>query len=403
MPDESKGRQIDSYIRGVLKNAEAFRGDVSPQRFGRPALRTLSRGFQFHPDYFGSCSVTSLCTGPDGRVYGATSGERGHLFCFETVTNLQIHMLGALPNGESVKRSLAMDRAGTLYCGTIPDGYLDKSDWEAYEGGHLYSRKVKVFAAWSENLDWRYHVDPEGEFADLAIPVPHEGVYAMAADQDRNVLYGISFPNGVFWSYSLESGDVQHHGRLFEEKLPLSFSGKPKTFGRAILVHPEGRVYCSGQSGELYRYDPEASVIEPTGCLLPTVKERQKWLRAECFVLGPDGLIYGGTSDGFLFRYRPDTNRLDNLGKPLPQMGLPGLVVKGEMLYGIVGEENGYARIFSYGIRNGAVADWGNFAFIPDDSSAWIATEFDGMVADGYGNFILGELGWRAEVILLRI
>ena len=403
MSEQLRGRQIDDHIRGILKNAEAFRGDVPPQRFGRPALRTLARGFQFHPDYFGSCAVTALCVGPDGRAYGATSGKCGQLFCFETVTNLAIHMLGALPNGESVKRSLAMDRAGALYAGTIPDNYLEKNDWESYAGGRLYSRKVNVFTAWSENLDWRYNVDPDGEFADLGIPAPHEGVFSMAIDRDRSMLYGISFPNGIFWSYAIESGDIQHHGRLFAEKMPLSFSGKPKTFGRAIFVHADGRAYCSGRAGELYCYDPGDSVLRPTGCMVPTVKERQKWVRAECFAPGADGMIYGGTSDGFLFRYCPETDRLDNLGKPLPQMGLPGLVARGHTLYGIAGEKDGYARVFSYDTRNGTVKDWGNFAFIPDDSSAWIATEFDAMVADGYGNFILGELGWRAEVILLRI
>lgn len=395
--------KIEDYIKTVLKNAKVFRGDVSPQKFGRPALRTVARGFQFQPQYFGSCSVTSLCMSPDGRVYGATSGECGYLFCFETVTNLKIHILGALPNRESVKRSLVVDRRGTMYAGTIPNNYLEKDDWQSYKGGHLYSRKIKVFTAWSENLDWRYNIEGEGEFTNLGVPVNHEAVYSMAIDQNKNVIYGISFPNGIFWSYSIESKKVKQHGRLFEEKLPLSFSGKPKIFSRAIFVHSDNRVYCSGQDGELYCYNPGDNEIRPTGCLVPTIKERQKWVSVECFVMGSDNLIYGGTSDGFLFRYCPETNRLDNLGKPLPQMGMPGLVVKGDKIYGIVGEKDGYARIFSYDVRNSTVEDWGNFAFIPDDSSAWIVTEFDCMIADGYGNFILGEVGWRAEVILLRI
>jgi len=394
---------MEEFILKVIKNAEAFRGDVSPQRHGRPALRTVSRGFQFAPEYFGSCSVTSLCTGPGGRVYGATSGKCGHLFCFETVTNLNIHMLGAMPNSESVKQSLVADLEGTLYAGTIPDGFLEKQDWSSYEGGRLYSRGVGSFTQWSENLDWRYKIEPEGEFVDLGIPVPHEGVYCMAVDHGSKTIYGISFPNGVFWSYSIEERKTAQHGCLFSEKLPLSFSGKPKTFGRAMLVCGGGRVYCSGEAGELYCFDPESGELRPTGCLLPTVKERQKWVSAGCFVAGPGDLVFGGTSDGFLFRYCPETNRLDNLGKPLPQMGMPGMALKDGKIYGIAGEKDGYARIFSYDLNTTAIEDWGNFAFIPDDSSAWIVTDLDCMVADGYGNFILGETGWRAEVVLLRI
>jgi hypothetical protein len=66
-------------------------------------------------------------------------------------------------------------------------------------------------------------------------------------------------------------------------------------------------------------------------------------------------LIYGGTSDGYLFRFDPEKQTVDNLGKPLIAYEINGLALSSDgILYGVGGDDQGMARMFSYDPQNGS-------------------------------------------------
>jgi len=65
--------------------------------------------------------------------------------------------------------------------------------------------------------------------------------------------------------------------------------------------------------------------------------------------LDPSGLIFGGTSDGYLFRFDPEHMTVSNLGKPLLEYHISGLArASNRKLYGVGGDEDDMARLFSY-------------------------------------------------------
>lgn len=82
---------------------------------------------------------------------------------------------------------------------------------------------------------------------------------------------------------------------------------------------------------------------------VPAVPGREPWTRVDAFLCDPSGLIYGGTSDGYLFRFDLDTATIQNLGKPLHQYRIAGLVkASNGKIYGVGGDEDEMARLFSY-------------------------------------------------------
>jgi len=69
----------------------------------------------------------------------------------------------------------------------------------------------------------------------------------------------------------------------------------------------------------------------------------------DTFLLDPSGAIFGGTSDGYLFRFDPESMAVSNLGKPLLEYRITGLVRGSNgKLYGVGGDEDDMARLFSY-------------------------------------------------------
>ena len=110
------------------------------------------------------------------------------------------------------------------------------------------------------------------------------------------------------------------------------------------------------------------------------------------FSADPSGLIYGGTSVGYLFRLNPENLTVANLGKPLMGYGINGLVrVPGGKLYGVGGNPNEMARLFSYDPSAAAYELLGFVDVNRRPYYTWQAYTVGAMAADGYGTVYLGE------------
>ena len=107
-----------------------------------------------------SSPITALLAHSNGKVYGATSGKKSHLFAYDSRVN-KVFPLGVLPKAQGVHGCLAEGKDGLVYIGTgknehemlvltrkMPEGrraienqlWADiESRYSGYEGGHLYA------------------------------------------------------------------------------------------------------------------------------------------------------------------------------------------------------------------------------------------------------------------------
>ncbi len=240
--------------------------------------------------------AVALAVAQDGGVFGATSGSRSHLF-FRTPLAGRLLLLNTLGPGPAVCRSLLMDAQGRLFAGVT--GGADAT-------GRLYMYDAPRQADWMRAYD---DVD-RGEFSgrilspggdcirldDRGLCVPGEGICAMALDDARGRIYGLSWPGGKFFIHDIASRQTEIRD-IFAKHIV-----KSGNLSRAMLCH-QGAVYFSGHHGYLIRYSPADGAFADTGMKLPCGAGREYLNYAAAFAAAaPDGRIYGGASaDGCLF------------------------------------------------------------------------------------------------------
>jgi len=104
------------------------------------------------------------------------------------------------------------------------------------------------------------------------------------------------------------------------------------------------------------------------------------------------GTLYGGTSDGYLFRLHPDSLTVENLGKPLNQYRVNGLVLAHNgKFYGAGGDDDDMARLFSYDPNTGAYQILGFINVNRRPYYAWQAYRIGAMCIGADGTLYLGE------------
>jgi hypothetical protein len=346
--------------------------------------------------------ITSLAVAPDGRVYGATTGFQSYLFVYSPRTN-QVKPLGHLPDCEGVHHSLVVARDGRLFLGGGKNviqpfpiarrsggglNWVSEDLWqqvqeqyEGYAGGHLYSYDpAEEEAAWRE--------DRPAKVQDLGAPVPGDGIYCLAIDPVRDVLYGVSYPRGHFFAHDVRSGKSEDLGPVFRQVI---FGGPDirtlRSLPRSLAVDKSGNVYTSADRGEVVRYSPDTRRIETLGLAIPgeSMQVVEAWAVSEEF-------LYGGTSEGFIFRFHPGSRALENLGKPLVAPRVRGLTLGNDgRLYGLGGDRHGVNQLFVYDPESGSFLVLGSIDVDRSPYYARRAHQFDAMVTSQDGAIFMGE------------
>ncbi len=282
----------------------------------------------------GESAITALTVAPNGNLYGATSGARSHLFVLNP-RHSYIQPLGFLPDTKSVNQALAVSAAGDVYIGASPGGHLLK-----YTPQNEDRQPIKINEACL--------------VTDLGQPLKGESVYALAVDRPTNAIYGLTFPNAHFFQFSIEKGEFMDFGVVARTAPEGEKFETEKMMSRMLVLDGKGNVYCSGENGSLFKFDKDRQKLEKLDLHLPAIPGREPWTRVDSFLPADSGAIYGGTSDGYLFRFDPEKQKMENLGKPLPQYRITGLVEGGNgKLYGVGGDEEEMARMFSYDPASG--------------------------------------------------
>ena len=279
-----------------------------------------------------SDSCWSVQTGPDGRVYIAcctehTGGETGtvvrwdedsgsleYLFDLDEVTG-DLRDSGRATQCK-VHYSFIPDRErGLLHAATHlsgpPKGEESYNPWaswndpaRAFRGSYLVSYDTASDAVVESRL-----------------MIPKEGCRCLAFDQERRILYAVTYPRDHFVSYHLASGELRDFGRI----------GSVNT--QCIFLDERGRAHLFDDAGRLVRFDPERQELEELPHIYPHEPYQSSW----------HGVLYDAVRDpasgaiymipwkahGHLARFWPldgGAGRIEDLG-PLSQARDPREIV----------------------------------------------------------------------------
>ncbi len=282
-------------------------------------------------------AITSLSVVGD-YVIGGTSAGPGltpYLFAV-SLSKRRLEMVAPLDETVTGQRSIQSGFGrgpdGSLYAGTIPQ--VDGGN------GHLIRTRVD-----GNRID----------VVDLGVPVPTEGVFAVTAGPKAGAIYGVSYPAGRFFVFTLATGKTDIYDQTVPQPAVLSnlklFLVKPEDYlSRRLVLDSEGRVYGSCPPNKIFRFDPEAKKLELLKDELPEVVGRWPLGRVDSWAVAPDGVIYGGNAgDGQLFRLHPSSGRMANLGKPAMMPRMKGIAFgRDGRLYGVTGSTPGYAHVFTF-------------------------------------------------------
>jgi len=325
-------------------------------------------------------AVRALTIAPNGALYGVTGGKRSHLFVLFPVHGY-VQPFGYLDGVKTMYRSLVVSKSGDVYVGSgDSDGHL-----------YLYS------TARDERKPIR--VDVACEMKDLGVAVAGEGIFSLAIDRERGIIYGLTQPNGQFFSYSIPSAKFTVHGKVAERNIPGEKFENYKNIGRGIAIDSEGTAYASGEDGVIYSLS--RGELRKLPVTAPTVPGREPYNGVDVWALDPCGILYGGTSDGYLFRFDPKSLVMENLGKPLNQYRIRGLVFsKNGKLYGAGGQDDEMARLFSYDPVRGVYEMLGMIDVNRRPYYSWQAYVVDAMAIGANDTIYIGQSERKSKLYL---
>lgn len=344
----------------------------------------------------GESAITALAAAPgSGLLYGATSGKRSHLFVLNPLHGY-VQPLGFLKDVTTVRGSLAIAANGDVYIGGSIAVDNGGTGYDAYSGGHLLRYRPPA-----DQARRPIQVNAGCETEDLGLVAAHEGIYSLAIDSAQTFLYGLTYPSGNFFRYQIGNGKVTLLGKVAERRVHGEKFENDRLIGRAIAVDQKGNVFTSGEDGALFRYHPGDPAIEKLAITIPGEPGREGYNRIEVWRSDPSGLLYGGTTDGYLVRFNPDSLTFENLGKPLNQYRISGLIItKDNKIYGVGGDADDMARLFSYDPNSGAYRVLGFVDVNRRPYYAWQAYRIDAMCAGADGTVYLGEAERRSRLYL---
>jgi hypothetical protein len=320
----------------------------------------------------GESGIVSLTVAPNGYLYGATSGKRSHLFVL-IPRHGYVQPLGAIPGATGVTNAVAVSAAGDVYIGTSPAGHVLK-----YTPHNEENQAIQI----AKPLP----------VTDLGQAVAGESIFTLTIDRKADFLYGLTSPNTHFFEYSLVTGVFTDLGVVAKKAPQGEKFEKDKMMSRMLVVDHDGDVFASGENGNFFRFSHNTQKLEELPIRAPAVPGREPWTRVDAFLLDPSGKIYGGTSDGCLFRLDSEKLTVANLGMPLNQYRIAGLV-RGPngKLYGVAGGQEDMAHLFSYDPSDGEYNVLGFVDVNRRPYYTWTAWVIGAIAADSYGTIYIGE------------
>lgn len=348
-------------------------------------------------------SISSLTVIGDNIIGGTCAKEKLAPYLFVASLSkrelVQLKDVNDVLKGQrSIQTGFFKAKNNTLYAGTIANKLTDGSNGT----GHLL----------------QVNVGTGGDISvvDLGTPVNGEGVFALTGNNNTGMLYGITYPSGVFFSYNIATKTFKSYNgaKPTQDELNVvdnEFHHKPEEYlSSSLIVDEKGMVYGSKPINKVFYFNPADESFN-TISDLPEVWGRRTLGRAEAFTKSADGTLYGGNAgDGQLFQIDPATNKVKNLGKPIMMNRLRGLTFGADgKLYGLAGALPGYAHLFSYDAKNEGYTDLGNPQFILkapgiEQGIEWRGFQLQTITASEDGKYIvMGEDEALSQLLIFPV
>jgi len=363
--------------------------------------------------------IAALLSHSNGKIYGATSGKQSHLFSFDFMTN-KVYPLGQIAKEKGVHHSIVEGKDGIIFIGTglneleipplsknVPYGRRTieyqlwddiKSRYKGFSGGHIYMYEP-------QKGDNEVYLDSmKAKVVDLGIAVAGNSVYAITINKTKDKIYGISYPDAVFFEYDIATKAFKSHGEWLEKK---SYSGPERSWRsvpRSLICTDDRKVYSSGNDGLIHYFDTKTNRIEKTNMRTPgeywETQNYDGYPVVEQLIAQDSTTIYGSSSDGFIFKMIPADDKLIVLGKPRVERRIRAMTMgKDARLYMICGEKDNVCRMFSYDTEGSeGFLDYGVLGVDRSPYYAKIGYQFDAMCTSEDGTIFIGEGDRRAKL-----
>ncbi len=358
--------------------------------------------------------ITALMSHSNGFIYGATSGKtQSYLFFYNRFIN-KVRPLGKIGDETGVYHCLMEGKNGEIYIGTglnmlapvkftqdFPVAYegIEKQMWEdikthygSYPGGHIYKYDPATGDV------HRYTNEDSAPLEDLGIPVANNTIYAMTFSHDSTKIYGLSYPDAVFFIFDLGTGTVINLGDIMTHKVYGGPERQWRSVPRDLYCDPvSGYVYTSGDNGFLLKYTPGSDQLELTYMRLPG--EYWEGLKSwdypiiEQFISDTSGNVYASTHDGYLVRLDFRREKVIVLGKPRVMRRMRAMDVgRNNKIYMITGEFERSCKLHSYDLSGEeGFRELGPFAVDRSPYYAKRAYQFDALAVGPDGTVFCGE------------
>lgn len=219
-------------------------------------------------------SCWSISTGPDGRVYAAacselTPGGTVRVARYNEATDALdcLFDLSELVDDRPESGRASQCKIHYSFAPSMHDGVL-------YMATHLSAPAIDrtAYLPW---VDWH---DPQRCFRGSALVaydtrqdkvlwwdtiMPREGCRCLVLDEERGLLYAMSYPRDHMFVYDLEKRQARDLGRIS--------SVNPQ----AIFIDRRHRIWTTNDDGRLVRYDPGKGRMEIAPTPLPCDREYQ--------------------------------------------------------------------------------------------------------------------------------
>lgn len=321
----------------------------------------------------GESAVTDLLLLEDGWVYGSTKGTWGGVKChlFRTDSEQVEHVLdltSKFPQQIAIT-DIAMGKGNVIIGSTSSSNDVFDDSGNTYEGGRLFS-----FNPASQKLD------------DYGIIAPGQGINCITVDTARGIVYGVTYPAGHLFSYTIGTGNITDFGEVMtswrvKDFGQVSWRGVPKvlflddagtlyyaTYLRENKGAENGTANETGQQtrstlkgGRIYRLTPGSDTPVFTGAVIPTQTGMDSDPLYEngiaSVIRAKDGGFWCGTiNDGFLFKFYPSTSTVVNKGKAFQYWNLKSLAYGGDdNLYMLGGRDEDNSWLINYNPMMGSI------------------------------------------------
>jgi hypothetical protein len=307
-------------------------------------------------------SFTSLVYHPQRRkvICGMTSFANDLMYEFDPETGVftDLEYRKEAEKFEiKIHRSLQLDRQGNVFGATA---CLHRED-QRQEG-----RGGRIF-----------HYDfTAKKYTFYGIPVPHDYIQTITVDEERGLVYGVSYPVFEFFAFDLKTG--QNRFRQYMGSAP-----------HIMASDDRGGIWSTWntRTHNLFRYDPDLNSVryfdhslipgQGAGLMYPGAGPIDMMLN------GGDGMLYVGCTTGDLLRIHPETAEVEYLGRPTPEQRMPALEIGPDgRIYGISGFY-GRCHLFAYDRKKRNFEDFGLIA--ADGDQLYIGHDI--CFADGFRIF----------------